>query len=110
MLHCDPYHSYCVALVVASESAVRDWAVKQGISFTDFSDLCQKEETVKEVLGSLVKEGKKARLEKFEIPVRIKLLSEPWTPESGLVTAALKLKREVVKKTFSDELAKLYST
>uniref|UniRef100_A0A803LV37 AMP-dependent synthetase/ligase domain-containing protein n=1 Tax=Chenopodium quinoa TaxID=63459 RepID=A0A803LV37_CHEQI len=110
MLHCDPYHSYCVALVVASESAVRDWAVKQGISFTDFSDLCQKEETVKEVLGSLVKEGKKARLEKFEIPARIKLLSEPWTPESGLVTAALKLKREVVKKTFSDELAKLYST
>lgn len=55
MLHCDPFHSYCVALVVPSEPAVQDWAVKQGISFNDFSDLCQKKETVKEVLGSLAK-------------------------------------------------------
>lgn len=110
MLHCDPFNSYCVALVVASESVLQDWATKQGISFSGFPDLCQKEETVKEVLGSLVKEAKKARLEKFEIPARIKLLSEPWTPESGLVTAALKLKREVIKKTFSDDLAMLYST
>ncbi|KAH9621894.1 hypothetical protein KSS87_019083 [Heliosperma pusillum] len=109
MLHADPFHSYCVALVVASEHAVQEWAVKQGISFSDFSDLCQKEETTKEVLGSLIKEGKKARLEKFEIPARMKLLWEPWTPESGLVTAALKLKREVVKKTFSSELTMLYS-
>ena len=50
-----------------------------------------------------------ARLKKFEIPARIKLLREPWTPESGLVTAALKLKREVIKKAFSDELTALYS-
>lgn len=52
--------------------------------------------------------GKQARLEKFEIPAKIKLLSEPWTPESGLVTAALKLKREVIRKTFSEDLAQLY--
>ncbi|KAL2939247.1 Long chain acyl-CoA synthetase 9 chloroplastic [Bienertia sinuspersici] len=110
MVHCDPFHSYCVALVVASESAVQDWAVKQEISFNDFTDLCQKDETVKEVLASLVKEAKKARLEKVEIPAKIKLLPEPWTPESGLVTAALKLKREVIKKTFSDELTILYSS
>ncbi|XP_074263667.1 long chain acyl-CoA synthetase 9, chloroplastic [Silene latifolia] len=109
MVHADPFHSYCVALVVASEHALQEWADKQGISFSDFPDLCQKEETTKEVLGSLIKEGKKARLEKFEIPARMKLLWEPWTPESGLVTAALKLKREVIKKTFSNELTMLYS-
>lgn len=110
MLHADPFNSYCVALVVASEPALRDWAVKQGISFSDFSDLCQREETIKEVHQSLVEEAKKARLEKFEIPAKIKLLSESWTPESGLVTAALKLKREVIRKTFSEDLAKLYSS
>lgn len=108
MLHADPFHSYCVALVVASQPAVEDWAVKQGIVFADFSDLCQKEATLKEVHGSLVKAGKKARLEKFEIPAKIKLLSEPWTPETGLVTAALKIKRDVVRKAFSEDLSKLY--
>ncbi|KAE9446475.1 hypothetical protein C3L33_21626, partial [Rhododendron williamsianum] len=108
MSHADPFHSYCVALVVASQPALEGWASKQGIAFVDFADLCQKQETVREVLASLVKAGKQARLEKFEIPAKIKLLSEPWTPESGLVTAALKLKREVIRKTFSEDLAQLY--
>lgn len=52
--------------------------------------------------------AKNARLEKFEIPAKIKLLFEPWTPKSGLVTAALKLKREIIRKTFGDHLARLY--
>ncbi|GAV71977.1 AMP-binding domain-containing protein [Cephalotus follicularis] len=109
MLHADPFHSYCVALVVASQHSLECWASKQGITFSDFADLCNKEETVKEVQASLLKEAKKARLEKFEIPAKIKLLSDVWTPESGLVTAALKIKREVIRKMYSHDLAKLYA-
>jgi long-chain acyl-CoA synthetase len=52
--------------------------------------------------------AKAARLEKLEIPAKIKLLSDPWTPETGLVTAALKLKREAIRKAFSEKLSKLY--
>ncbi|XP_027329413.1 long chain acyl-CoA synthetase 9, chloroplastic [Abrus precatorius] len=110
MVHADPFHSYCVALVVGSQSALEEWASKQGISYHDFSELCSKEETVKEVHASLVTEAKKAHLEKFEIPEKIKLLSDPWTPESGLVTAALKLKRETIKKNLQEELSKLYAS
>ncbi|KAL3641264.1 Long chain acyl-CoA synthetase 9, chloroplastic [Castilleja foliolosa] len=110
MLHADSYHSYCVALVVAAQPSLEAWASQQGITFSDFSDLCQKEESVKEISSSLLKAAKAAKLEKFEIPGKIKVLSEAWTPESGLVTAALKLKREVIRKTFSDDLANLYSS
>lgn len=109
MMHADPFHTYSVALVVASEPALRDWAIKQGISFNDFQDLFDKDETVREVCRSLLQEAKNARLEKFEIPAKIKVLSEPWTPESGLVTAAHKLKREAIRKVFCDELSMLYS-
>ncbi|EEF48390.1 long-chain-fatty-acid CoA ligase, putative [Ricinus communis] len=108
MLHADPFHMYCVALVVAAQPALEEWASKQGIAYANFAELCEKNETKKEVQASLLKDAKKARLEKFEIPAKIKLLSDPWTPESGLVTAALKLKREAVRKAFSDELSKLY--
>ncbi|XP_041014783.1 long chain acyl-CoA synthetase 9, chloroplastic-like isoform X1 [Juglans microcarpa x Juglans regia] len=110
MLHADPFHSYCVALVVASQHTVEDWASKQGIPFTDFADLCEKAETKKELLASIQKEAKRARLQKFEIPIKIKVLSEPWTPESGLVTAAFKIKREIIRKAFSEELSKLYAS
>ncbi|MED6133824.1 Long chain acyl-CoA synthetase 9, chloroplastic [Stylosanthes scabra] len=109
MLHADPFHNYCVALVVVSPSTLEDWASSNGIAYSDLSELCKREETMKAVLASLVKEGKKARLEKFEIPAKIKLLPEPWTPESGLVTAALKLKREAIRKAFREELLKLYA-
>nr|CAD1824569.1 unnamed protein product [Ananas comosus var. bracteatus] len=85
MVYADPFHSYCVALVVAARKAVD------------------------EVLRSLVKVAKQANLDKFEIPSKIKLLHEPWTPESDLVTAALKLKREVIRKVFADDLASLYT-
>ncbi|MBA0775493.1 hypothetical protein Gotri_010637 [Gossypium trilobum] len=110
MLHADPFHSFCVALVVASQKMVEDWASKQGITFTDFADLCEKEETIKEVHSSLAQTAKKSRLEKFEIPAKIKLISSPWTPESGLVTAALKIKREAIRRAFSEDLAKLYAS
>lgn len=52
--------------------------------------------------------AKDGKLQKFEIPEKIKLLPDPWTPESGLVTAALKIKREQVKAKFKNELEQLY--
>ena len=55
MVHADPSQNYCVALVVAAAGELESWASKQGITYSDFSDLCQKQETVKEVLQSLVK-------------------------------------------------------
>ncbi|KAG5245920.1 hypothetical protein OIU76_001886 [Salix suchowensis] len=110
MLHADPFHSYCVALVVVAQPALKELASKKGIAFTDFAELCEKEEIVKELQASLLKAAKAARLEKFEIPAKIKLLSDPWTPETGLVTAALKLKREAARKAFSEELSKLYQS
>lgn len=35
-------------------------------------------------------------------------MSEPWTPESGLITAAMKLKRKVIEATFSNEITDMY--
>ncbi|CAM8938551.1 unnamed protein product [Rhodiola kirilowii] len=110
MVHADPFHSFCVALVVVSRPAVEEWAKTQGIAYSDFADLCEKPETRKGVQDAVITTAKKARLEKFEIPAKIKLIHEPWTPESGLVTAALKLKREAIRKTYSEDLLELYDS
>ncbi|KAG5545826.1 hypothetical protein RHGRI_018099 [Rhododendron griersonianum] len=108
MVYVDPFHNFCVALVVPKQQALEKWAKESGISYEGFPDLCNKVEAVKEIQQSLSKAGKDAKLEKFEIPAKIKLMPDPWTPESGLVTAALKLKREQLKAKFKDELQKLY--
>ena len=49
------------------------------------------------------------RLQKFEIPRAVSLINEPWTPESGLITAAMKLKRKVIEATFSNEITEMYN-
>lgn len=108
MVYADPFHNYCVALVVPSRPVLEKWAQENGIQHKDFSELCDRVESVNEIKQSLSKVAKAARLDKFELPAKIKLIPESWTPESGLVTAALKLKREPLKARYKNELEKLY--
>ncbi|KAL0362085.1 UNVERIFIED_CONTAM: Long chain acyl-CoA synthetase 8 [Sesamum calycinum] len=42
--------------------------------------------------------AKITKLDKFEIPAKIQLVPEPWTPESGLVTAAQKTKEGAIEE------------
>lgn len=56
MVHADPFHNYCVALIVPSR-AIEKWARESGIEFQDLSDLCAKDEAVKEVQQSIAKVG-----------------------------------------------------
>ena len=47
MVHADPYHNYCVALVVPSHNSKT--ARKSGIQYKVFSELCRKDQVVTEV-------------------------------------------------------------
>ena len=44
------------------------------------------------------------QLEKFEIPQALTLVSEQWTPESGLITASFKMKRKVIQKCYQRKI------
>lgn len=53
--------------------------------------------------------GVKNGLEKFELPLKILLITnEEWTPESGLVTAAFKIRRKQVVARYKQEIDMLY--
>lgn len=48
------------------------------------------------------------KLERFEIPVKVRLSPEPWTPETGLVTDAFKLKRKELKNHYLNDIERMY--
>ena len=50
-----------------------------------------------------------AKFEKTEIPKRVKLCTEQWTPESELVTAAFKLKRKNLTDFYKNDLIAMYA-
>ncbi|CAI5941960.1 unnamed protein product [Closterium sp. NIES-64] len=108
MLYADPFKTFTIALVVPSKPALVAWAKAQGVDSSDYAALCANPDAVSQVLESLAEVSKEGKLQKFEVPARIKLLQEPWTPDSGLLTAALKLKRDVVRRKFQQDLDALY--
>ena len=55
MVYADPFHNYCVALIVPSHQSLEKWAQKAGIEFKDFPELCSKAESASEVLLSISK-------------------------------------------------------
>lgn len=48
------------------------------------------------------------KLERFEIPIKVRLSPEPWTPETGLVTDAFKLKRKELKNHYLNDIERMY--
>lgn len=53
MVYADPFHNYCVALVVPSHQTLEKWAKENGIEYKNISELCDKAEAIKEVQQSL---------------------------------------------------------
>ena len=61
------------------------------------------------VLADIQKHAVKSRrLEKLEIPQAVTLVPEVWTPDSGLVTAALKLKRKNIQDYYQSLINRMY--
>ena len=80
-----------------------------GVSGT-FEELCSNPFLEKLVLTEIQKHSLKGgRLEKLEIPKVVKLVSEVWTPDSGLVTASLKVKRKNIQEHYQSVIDRMYN-
>ncbi|XP_014282035.1 long-chain-fatty-acid--CoA ligase 4 isoform X3 [Halyomorpha halys] len=106
----DSNKDYTVALVVPSQPHLEVIAKRLGLVNVDFDDLCINQRVEKEVLLQLVDHGKKCKLEKFEIPGAVKLCTEVWSPDMGLVTAAFKLKRKDIQARYQHEINRMYAS
>ena len=59
-------------------------------------------------LRELTNHGLKFKLQKFEIPGAVCLVTDVWDPDSGLVTAALKLKRKEIQNFYQYDIDRMY--
>ncbi len=50
-----------------------------------------------------------AKLERFEMPQRVRLCHEAWTPDMGLVTDAFKLKRKQIQRKYEGDISRMYA-
>ncbi|PSN39553.1 Long-chain-fatty-acid--CoA ligase 3 [Blattella germanica] len=106
----DPTKQYTVALVVPNPSQLVTLGNKLGLNSLSFEQLCSNQNVEKAVLQDIAEHGKKCKLEKFEVPAAVKLCTEVWSPDMGLVTAAFKLKRKDIQDRYQHEINRMYAS
>ncbi|TMS36393.1 hypothetical protein L596_003568 [Steinernema carpocapsae] len=99
---------HLVALIVPNQKSTEALAEKLGVKTSSWPDVCENKTVVKALLTDLQKFAK-GKLQTVEIPKNVYLCHDPWTPASGLLTEALKLKRKNIEKAFEEELKAMYS-
>jgi len=105
----DPMEDHTVALVVPGQGYLDMLAKELGLEGLSREGLCSQEDVVARILSVMQAHGTAQRLVRFEIPRAVYLVAEPWTPESGLLTAAMKLKREYVRAVYREQIGELYA-
>ncbi|XP_061684160.1 long-chain-fatty-acid--CoA ligase 3a [Syngnathoides biaculeatus] len=99
--------TYAIAFVVPNQKQLQALADLYGISGSR-EELCNNkimEELVLKVINEATLAG---QLERFEIPRKIQMSPDLWTPETGLVTDAFKLKRKELEIHYRNDIARMY--
>uniref|UniRef100_A0A8C1ZSF8 long-chain-fatty-acid--CoA ligase n=1 Tax=Cyprinus carpio TaxID=7962 RepID=A0A8C1ZSF8_CYPCA len=99
--------SYVIGFVVPNQKQLLALAERKRVRGL-WEELCNNPVIEEEVLRVITETALTAQLERFEIPWKIRLSVEPWTPENGLVTDAFKLKRKELKSHYQNDIERMY--
>uniref|UniRef100_A0AAY5F2N2 long-chain-fatty-acid--CoA ligase n=1 Tax=Electrophorus electricus TaxID=8005 RepID=A0AAY5F2N2_ELEEL len=99
--------SYVIGFVVPNQKQLLSLAEQRCVRGS-WEEICNHPDMEREVIRIITEAAVTAKLERFEIPKKICLSSEPWTPETGLVTDAFKLKRKELKTHYQADIERMY--
>lgn len=97
-----------VALICPQKVRLQALATELSAS-GDLAALCRDPRVVARVSEACRARCKEQRFAEFEVPKKFALISELWTPENDMLTAAMKLKRPQIAEKHKEEIAQLYA-
>lgn len=105
----DSFHNNLIALIVPNRPALRKLADALGKSDdTSVVDLCKDKDIIGSVKKAIFDHATRSGLLRTEIPSEIKLCDEEWVPDTGLVTAALKIRRKQIQDYYQSDILSMY--
>ncbi|GET85525.1 long chain fatty acyl coA synthetase, putative [Leishmania tarentolae] len=105
----NPHRSYITIIALTNENLVKTFMEKHKIRSGAFPAILDDAAFLSVVLQSFQKTARDANRCSFEIVHGVKLLNEEWTPENGVLTAAMKLKRRVIDEKYGDAINELFA-
>ena len=113
-LHADPNQDFTVAVIVPNLKAINEIVLAgagpdKHLTADNCSGSALSPDVEAKIVQELAKFGVKNGLERFELPKKVFLdAGMEWTPDSGLVTAAFKIRRRNVYDQYSEAIAAMY--
>lgn len=97
-----------IALVCPQKPRILALGKELGLG-DDFEGLCLDSKVVDAVSEACRQKCKESKLADFETPKKFALISDLWTPENDMLTAAMKLKRPAIAAKHKDAIDGLYT-
>ncbi|PBJ74680.1 fatty acyl CoA synthetase 2 [Trypanosoma cruzi cruzi] len=103
-----PARSYICALVLTDAVRAANFAKKHGLRGS-LEDLLNNETFHEKAAESLAATAKKAGRKSFESVRYVRVLTDEWTPENGLMTPTSKLRRGNIEKHYTELIKQLFT-
>lgn len=94
------------ALIIPSFENLRPWCKEQGIDTASDEGIVKNDAVLKLIREEI--EERNPRINKVEQVKKFKLLADDWTPESGIMTPTMKVKRRVVFEKYAGLIEDIY--
>ncbi|KAH9577842.1 AMP-dependent synthetase/ligase [Trypanosoma melophagium] len=105
----DPQRSYICALVLTDAAKATSFAAAAGIAGAEWPAVLKDSRLQAAAAAGLAALGRAEGRRSFEIPRRVRVLGDEWTPENGLLTASMKIRRKAVEERYADIIAELFA-
>lgn len=105
--YADPSKDFIMAIIIPDRSNLR--AMDQFGDNVDLNEMCHDTEVIAQIVDQLKSYGVKNGLKPFELPQRVLLVLDEWTPDNGLVTAAFKIRRKFIYDEYRTEINHVYT-
>ena len=113
-LHGDSLYNYAIAIVYPDLNEcvafLKDNKKMGDIDYDKitFDDLCGNKTMEDEIVKDCNIVGRKLGLKGFELPKKIRIINEGFTPQNNLMTSTLKMKLKEIRMKYNDVLKQLY--
>lgn len=101
------HQKFASAIIHPNLPYMKEWAEHHGMTFSSNEEMIRD----KRVVDQIQKEVNKlnAQLGQVERIKRFRLVADEWTPQSGLMSPTMKLKRRVIEDKYKDLIQEIFS-
>jgi len=108
-IHADSFQDYIVAIIQPQVNEIEAWARENGVTEDSNESLIQNPDLKRAVIADLKQIAMEHGKKKFEMVGNLHLIESEFSPETGELTAAMKLQRHNIVKKYAQEIETMYA-